>query len=532
MAPFGARLANYREYHEVERGLTQPYAAQNPKSIAAFMNPTPRALLPLTGPLPAFNATATRRLEARYADAGIQPSLLMERAGLSAARLARALVPAARRVSVLCGPGNNGGDGWVAAWHLHRWGVPVTAHAIGGASRTPDHRAALERARAAGLTISTALQPITDADLVLDALLGIGLRAQPHGELADCLHALGQHPARKLALDVPSGLDGDTGQDWGAASCTDTLSFLSAKPGLFTGAGRACAGRIWLDELGVSCGHERPVAELAGHSLMAEWRLLSPRARASHATHKGRQGDLWVLGGAMPGAALLAARAGLLAGAGRVYLDGRAGEDGVHPELIVRPLPAEGPNEGAILVAGCGWGLGMESRLDQALETAPRLVLDADGLNALAASPKLQAGLRLRASRNAHTILTPHPLEAARLLRISVAEVQADRLRWAQELAQRLACTVLLKGSGTLAAHPGRYPLINTTGHGALASAGTGDVLAGWLGGLWAQAPTAEPQRLAALAAFWHGLAAEALPEGSAPAPASQLVQLMHQLHP
>ncbi|WP_374432757.1 NAD(P)H-hydrate dehydratase [Inhella sp.] len=496
------------------------------------MNKPPRALLPLSGTLLAFDAAATRRLEACAAAPCPQPSLLMERAGLSAARLARALCPGAGQVSVLCGPGNNGGDGWVAAWHLHRWGVPVTAHAIGGESRSADHRGAMARARAAGVPISSEPQPSTQAELVLDALLGIGLRSAPAGELAHCLRALAQHPARKLALDLPSGLEADTGRDWGAAACTDTLTFLGAKPGLFTGAGRALAGRVWLDELGASFEAESAVAELVGSELVAGWRALSPRAQSSHGTHKGRQGDLWVLGGAMPGAAMLAARAGLHAGAGRVYLDGRLEADSIQPELILRALPAEGPPIGSCLVAGCGWGEGQADRLAALLDCHQHLVLDADALNSLAADAGLRTQLQQRAGRGARTILTPHPLEAARLLQTTVAEVQADRLHWAQALAQGLNCTVLLKGSGTVAASPGQRPLINTTGHGALASAGTGDVLAGWLGGLWAQAPSADPQRLAALAAAWHGLAADQLPQGSAPLPASQLVQRMHQLHP
>ncbi len=532
MAPFGARLANYREYHEVEDALTQRCAAQNPKSIAAFMNKPPRALLPLNGTLPAYDTAVTRRLEARAVAPGSQPSVLMERAGLATARLARALAPSARQVSVLCGPGNNGGDGWVAAWHLHRWGVPVTVHAIGGESRTPDHRAAMARARAAGVHLSSEPQPPAQADLILDALLGIGLCSEPRGELAHCLRVLAQHPGRKLALDVPSGLEADTGRDWGAVACTDTLTFLGAKPGLFTGAGRAVAGRVWLDELGAPFEGELAAAEVVGRELLASWRTLSPRVQSSHGTHKGRQGDLWVVGGAMPGAALLAARAGLLAGAGRVYLEGRDDADCLHPELILRAFPEEGPPESSTVVAGCGWGNAKSDCLELLLERTQHLVLDADALNTLAADSSLCIKLRQRAGRGARTILTPHPLEAARLLQMTVAEVQGNRLRWAQQLAQDLHCTVLLKGSGTLTASPGQRPLINTTGHGALASAGTGDVLAGWLGGLWAQAPSADPQHLAALAAAWHGLAADQLPQGSAPLPASQLVQVMHQLHP
>lgn len=496
------------------------------------MNQAPRALLPLTESTAAFDTQALRQMEEREGSLDQHPSILMERAGLAAARLARALAPGAGHIAVLCGPGNNGGDGWVAAWHLHRWGVPVTAHEIGGPGRTPDQRGAQARARAAGVPITSQLEPDARSGLVLDALLGIGLHSEPRGELAACLRVLARHPARRLAIDLPSGLDSDTGQDWGAVPCTDTLTFLAAKPGLFTGAGRSLAGRIWLDSLGTQTQDGTARARLAGSKLLAEWRALSPRARSSHATHKGHQGDLWVLGGAMPGAALLAARAGLLAGAGRVYLTGRTAEDSWQPELLLRPPSDTAPPEGVTVVAGCGWGPGKEQSLRALLASNNPVVLDADAINALAAEPELRTQLQQRSTRGAATILTPHPLEAARLLRLSVAELQANRLHHAQALAEHLTCTVLLKGSGSVTASPARTPWINTTGHGALASAGTGDVLAGWLGGLWAQAPAAEPHELTALAAAWHGRAAELLPEGSAPMPASQLVQHMHALHP
>lgn len=497
------------------------------------MNPSIRPLLPLPESLPAYDSAALRRMEAlAMQDPAAHPSALMERAGLAAARLARALAPGARKVCVLCGPGNNGGDGWVAARHLHQWGLQVTGHRIGGQGRTEDACAAFDLARAAGVPVVTHTEPAADTELLLDALLGIGLRADPRGEVADAIRSLMHHPGRKLALDVPSGLDADTGRDWGAAASADTLTFLAAKPGLFTGSGRALVGRVWLVDLSIRAEGEVPAAQLAGASLLDEWLKWSPRSRASHATHKGRQGDLWVLGGAMPGAALLAARAGLLAGAGRVYLSGGSQADPMQPELILRDAADERPPSTATVVAGCGWGVDRLERLPTVLSQASRLVLDADGLNAVAASPALQQQLALRAAAGASSILTPHPLEAARLLAKPVADVQSDRLHHAQQLAERFACTVLLKGSGTVIASPGQVPWINTTGHGALASAGTGDVLAGWLGGLWAQAPETPPHRLAALAAAWHGLAAEGLESTSAPLPASQLVQRMHALHP
>ena len=459
------------------------------------------------------------------------PGALMEQAGLSAARLCRAVAPHAKRVAVLCGPGNNGGDGWITARHLQQSGIQVAGHCIGGMGRTADHRAAFAQAQAAGVTIQTQLEPAANADLVVDALLGLGLRDAPRGDAAAAIRALADHPAPRLALDIPSGLDADSGQDWGAAPCQHTLTFLAAKPGLFTGAGRQLCGHIWLASLGTT-PTQPPCAQLLGSATLDEWLRQAPRARWRHASHKGRQGDLVVVAGTMTGAAVLAARAGLLAGAGRVYWVGPDRADPLRPELIALPTKDLACAEGKTVVAGCGWGPGRLPALATLLQSAARLVLDADGLNAVATDPRLQDLLCRRADAGLATVITPHPLEAARLLGCELGAVQSLRLMQAQALADRFRCTTLLKGSGTVVASPGRLPTINTTGHAALASAGTGDVLAGWLGGLWAQVPTIDPHWLAGLAAVWHGLAADAMGNSSAPLPAAELLQAMYDLHP
>lgn len=502
------------------------------REYSAFLtNQAMTPLLPLSGRWPALGTAALRQLEAEALAhlPATQPSPLMEAAGLAAARLLRALAPDARRVSLLCGPGNNGGDALVAARWLRQQGLTVTAQLSGGASRTADRKAALAQARQAGVILREG--PVIDADaqFVVDGLLGIGLSSAPRGDIAEALAALARHVAPRLALDLPSGLDAEQGQDFGAVACDHTLTFLAAKPGLFTGAGRQLAGRIWLADLGCTDAGA-PDAWLQGASTLRDWSELSPRRQYAHAGHKGRQGDLWVAAGAMPGAARLAARAGLLAGAGRVYVLGGDTDPG-RPELMAADWSQWSVAAPRCAVAGCGWG-SHPGHMRRLLDETERLVLDADGLNLVAAHEDLQQTLRARAARGLSTVLTPHPLEAARLLGRGTREVQAARLDAVRALADRFVCTVLLKGSGSVVASPGEVPLINTTGHAALASPGTGDVLAGWLAGLWTQAPHATPHALAGIACAWHGLAADSLPLGAAPLPAADLVQRMHALHP
>jgi hydroxyethylthiazole kinase-like uncharacterized protein yjeF len=238
----------------------------------------------------------------------------------------------------------------------------------------------------------------------------------------------------------------------------------------------------------------------------------------------------------MTGAALLAARAAHAAGAGRIYaclLDESATAlDPFRPELMFRPAwwkSADAVLARSTVVCGCGGGSAVREALPRLLSAAGRLVLDADALNIIAGDAMLQALLHARASRGRFTVLTPHPLEAARLLGTDAAQVQADRLAAAQELAERFASVVLLKGSGTVVTAPGLKPCINPTGSAALATAGTGDVLAGWLGGAWAQvsgAGSAEQAQRAACSAAWrHGAAADA--QGAAVLRAADLIERM-----
>jgi len=290
-----------------------------------------------------------------------------------------------------------------------------------------------------------------------------------------------------------------------------TLALLTIKPGCFTALGRDHAGQVWWNDLNVAVN--APTAFMSA---------TSTAAARPHAAHKGSFGDVWLLGGTvgMEGALVLAAQAALAAGAGRVYActvhaDARPR---LRPELMQRPWQqAQHPAllARATVVAGCGGGHHITAALPALLSHAARLVLDADALNVIAGNLSLQEALRARARQGQATVLTPHPLEAARLLADTSDAVQQDRLAAAQQLAQDFQAVVVLKGSGTVVACPGTLPCINPTGNAALGTAGTGDVLAGWLGGVWAQVAhdgdsPHQVARQASMSAVWrHGNAAD-----------------------
>ena len=280
--------------------------------------PMPQRVLPGEASFALFDVAASRAIEAE-ALAWHAPHALMQRAGMAVARLAMAVAPHARQVWVACGPGNNGGDGLVAAALLHRAGKAVQVSLLGDAARLPDDaRQALNHALQAGLRVSAELPEIA-VDLSIDALLGLGASRAPQGEIAAAIDRLQQMPSTVIAVDLPSGLNADTGRKLGAIAvrATHTLSLLTLKPGLFTADGRDHVGQIWLDDLGVAASALPASARLAGAGDLRA--ALAPRR---HASHKGSFGDVAVVGGApgMTGAALLAARAALAAGAGRVFL--------------------------------------------------------------------------------------------------------------------------------------------------------------------------------------------------------------------
>ncbi len=478
--------------------------------------------------LPLYGVAATRRIE-QSAAAGLAPHTLMQRAGLAAARLSLALAPHAQHIWIACGPGNNGGDGLEAAIHLHQWGKTVTVTWLGtqNQAKVPaDALASLVRARAAGVPF--ARTPPPHYDFAIDALLGIGAVPRPapddapakNSPLGEWLALLRDSPQPVLALDIPSALDADTGTDFAPefiatgdrpkrAGARFALNFLTLKPGLFTAAGRDLAGQLWWDDLGVSQPPDTvPDAWLLGQDRAGRF----DRQQAAHTSHKGSFGDVAVLGGEsaggahMTGAALLAGRAALHAGAGRVFV-ALLGEncmtvDPQQPELMFRHPDALDLAR-QVIVCGCGGGDAVARFLPKILSSAPAAVLDADALNALARDTQLQAQLHARQGRGYRTVLTPHPLEAARLLGTSTADVQANRRQAAEQLAGQWGCVVVLKGSGTVIAAPDQVSAMNPTGNARLATAGTGDVLAGMLGALLAQGHTAFDAACSAV--YWHG---------------------------
>ncbi len=478
-------------------------------------------------PEPLYGAASTRLIEQR-ALAARPPHHLMGLAGASVARLAQAIAPHARTVAVLCGPGNNGGDGLVAATRLHeaarRTGLDrrVVVSLCADPARLPaDAAHALQDAQAAGVPLQTDVP--AQPDLFIDALLGLGPLRTPEGDMAQRLQMLQASAAPVLCVDLPSGLDADSGRHWAGPlrqplpGERHTLALLTLKPGLFTADGRDQAGTVWFDELGVP-----PDPSIAPD---AWWHTgtAAPTDRA-HATHKGSRGDVLLIGGqdialsghGMTGAAVLAARAALHAGAGRVFLSlldapdqpAPVGWDPVSPELMFRrwhALRAGDVLDRAVVVCGCGGGQAVAEVLPEVLARATTLVLDADALNAVAAHAPWQQSLRQRAARGLRTVLTPHPLEAARLLDSNTAAVMADRLVAARQLSERYQAICVLKGSGTVICAPDDTPLINASGNAALATAGTCDVLAGMICAALAGAAGQTPLQAVAQAVHAHG---------------------------
>jgi hydroxyethylthiazole kinase-like uncharacterized protein yjeF len=439
---------------------------------------------------------------------------LMERAGWAAAQDASGLI-ASRPGPILiaCGPGNNGGDGFVLARELRHAGREVVVAFADDPARLPEDAARTYATflRTGGSTVAELpAAPEGGWALVVDALFGIGLQRPIEGRYRDWINTLNALPAPRLAIDIPSGLNADTGHPLGTCfRATHTTTFIALKPGLLTLDGPDYCGEISLQPIGIdAAAHVAPLGHRIDRSLFAAH--LTPRPRN---THKGMYGDAAVLGGAagMVGAALLSARAALWLGTGRVYaalLDPDAPTiDPGHPELMLRP-PARLPERLSALAIGPGLGISADAErlLQNAIKRDIPLLLDADALNIISRWPELAS---LIPARQTATVLTPHPAEAGRLLDATTAEIQSDRLAASLELARRYRAFVVLKGCGSLIATPDGRWFINTTGHPGMASAGMGDVLSGLVLALLAQGWPAETALIAAV--HLHGAAAERL---------------------
>jgi hydroxyethylthiazole kinase-like uncharacterized protein yjeF len=432
---------------------------------------------------PVYLTDDIRRIEEKARDS-VPP--LMERAGAAAADLAAKLVPDERKdVLVLAGPGNNGGDARIAAALLRKQFFRVTL------AGRPEELPATAR-----------------WSLVIDGLFGIGLKREIEGDYARLVEYANRQGCPVLALDIPSGLASDTGRALGCAvRATHTITFIALKPGLLTLEGPDHCGEISVADLGVDTS--------GASAWVADPALFKGALKARPQNfHKGLAGSLGIFGGAagMTGAALLAGRAALKLGSGRVYLgllDQTLHVDPVAPELMIRHADdALGLDLDAMVVGpGLGTSERAETLVGAALASELPCVVDADALNLIAESEDLRKAC---ARRKSETLLTPHPAEAARLLGSTTAAVQADRVKAARLLSENLNAHVVLKGAGSICVARDGHWFINRTGHAGLASAGTGDVLAGFLGALLAQKYSGESALV--LGVHLHGAAAEGLP--------------------
>ena len=409
---------------------------------------------------------------------------LMERAGAAAADLAAKIASdKSKDILVLAGPGNNGGDARIAAELLKQRFFRVTI-------------------------AETEIPADKPWALVIDGLFGIGLARPIEGDYAKLVDYVNRQTCPVLAIDVPSGIQSDSGRVLGrAVRATHTITFIALKPGLLTLDGPDHCGEVTVDALGIPLP---PASAWVASSTLFKGAL---KARPRN-FHKGMAGSLAIVGGAggMTGAALLAGRAALKLGAGRVYvglLEERAPTvDALAPELMLRhPDDALGEDLDALVIGpGLGQGERAETLVGAALASDIPCVLDADALNLISENTDLRKAC---AHRAAETLITPHPAEAARLLGTTVATVQEDRVKAARLLAENLNAHTVLKGNGSIVVARDGHWFINTSGNPGMASAGMGDVLAGMLGALLAQRYLGETALV--LGVHLHGAAADAL---------------------
>lgn len=459
----------------------------------------------MPSPFALYDNAALRALEHRAsAIDGFDETTLMQRAGAAAWRCLLQHWPSARRIVVLCGPGNNGGDGWVLAKHALDSGLDVAVVQL-DAPRSPLCISMADAYRQAGGHINHFEDALPEADVIVDALFGIGLDRAPQGDAARLIEAANASDAPILALDTPSGVDAEHGAVPGVAIiATHTLQFIAAHMGLATGAAIDHAGALSLATLDLpdSCFEEIvPVAET----------MPTPRLpRRARDSHKGRFGHVLALGGdaGMGGAIALASEAALRCGAGRVSVATRA----MHVPMLLarRPEAMAHAVENATsafplidhadaLAIGPGLGQGDWGRalFDAVIRADKPMVLDADALNLLAMSPRPLP----------HAVLTPHPGEAARLLGTTIDGIQRDRRADAEALASAFQCAVVLKGAGSLIAAPGRTTRVIALGNPGMASGGMGDALTGIVAALLAQGH--EPFEAASLGAWLHARAGD-----------------------
>lgn len=425
-------------------------------------------------------------------------SILMERAGLSALDLMQGLFRGVRSVTIVCGSGNNGGDGFVMARLAHKRGLVVNAVII-NEPKADDAHVAWEAMLASGVqpVRYRTVDALPAADVIVDALFGIGLDRAPEGEYLRIINEINASGALVLSLDVPSGLNADTGHIPGVAvNARATVTFLGLKPGLLTGRGREVCGEIVVAPLDIAPSTLRDIKPVMFRITEDSLRAVVPR-RAPTA-HKGSNGHVLVIGGdeGMGGAAALCAEAALRVGAGLVSVLTHPAHAAAimasRPELMIKAATLDQSSDRKTIdrmlskatVIALGPGLGQRDFgdtlyryvMDWRRRQSTPLVLDADGLNHLAKSP----------ARLDRFIMTPHPGEAARLLDTATAAVSADRPAALTDLVAQYGGVAVLKGAGTLIGDDTDVWLCDK-GNAGMATGGMGDVLTGIIAGLVAQ---------------------------------------------
>ena len=457
-------------------------------------------------------AEALRLAEREAADSlGLTLFELMQRAGEAAFQLASGAYPASAHWLILCGHGNNGGDGYVVARLAQAAGRRVTLLAVESDSPLPEEAQAAREAwlNAGGVIHAATIPWPDDISLIIDGLLGTGLRSAPRDPVAALIHQANHHPAPVVALDIPSGLNAQTGTTPGAViHAAHTITFIALKPGLLTGKARDVVGRLHHHALGLEgwlAGQTTALSRFDASQLPG-W--LPPRRPTSH---KGDHGKLVIIGGepGTAGAIRMSGEAALRAGAGLVrvltHKDNIAPVLTARPELMVHELSSRALEESLQWadVVAIGPGLGQsewgKNALRQAENFRKPMVWDADALNLLAINP----------DKRHNRVLTPHPGEAARLLNVSVAEIESDRLHSAQRLVKRYGGIVVLKGAGTIVASETGEMAIIDAGNAGMASGGMGDVLTGIIAALLGQRLT--PYDAACAGCVAHGEAADRL---------------------
>ncbi|AKM85794.1 bifunctional ADP-dependent NAD(P)H-hydrate dehydratase/NAD(P)H-hydrate epimerase [Enterobacter ludwigii] len=458
-----------------------------------------------------WHADDLRHAEKEAADSlGITLYELMQRAGEAAFNVACTAYPESSHWLILCGHGNNGGDGYVVARLAVAAGIHVTLLALESDKPLPEEASAAREAwlNAGGVIHATDIVWPEEIDVIIDGLLGTGLRSAPRDPVATLIARANAHSAPVVALDIPSGLMAQTGTTPGAViQAAHTVAFIALKPGLLTGKARDVTGTLHHNALGLEswlAGQETHVSRVDA-SLLAQW--LPPRRPTSH---KGDHGRLVIIGGdhGTAGAIRMTGEAALRCGAGLVRVLTRIENSApiitARPELMVHELTPQSLEESLEWadVVVIGPGLGQQAWGKQALQKVENfrkpMLWDADALNLLAINP----------DKRHNRILTPHPGEAARLLNCSVAEIESDRLLSARRLVKRYGGVAVLKGAGTVVASDEALGIVDA-GNAGMASGGMGDVLSGIIGALLGQKLPLYDAACAGCVA--HGVAADKL---------------------